>query len=616
MNKRTFVFILSLSTLAHASSLPSGVERRIETYENQHGVWMEATSDLEVYSEGNALSNRYLYRTIPLGTKFEVLRRNDNMTLVRLQDGQVAFLRRRFQNKWEKSTPYNAAKETAKSAIVPPIAKELPAKPTTAPAPVIPKIINEGAASREIPTNPKTSAAAPISAEDPKAGFTFNRGNSAFSMDNNISTSDVIANMKKDEPAARPSDSQPAIEPQNPNAPPVSHTSTLGGMVSRAFDRIASTVVGVLPDPAHDKAVAEAKAKANTNTQVADLNISSARVIAADDYPQINQAQNSVAAKEVGVPVTEVKTETSLPSDVVTTSAEMMDKALNGPAKEIAAKEEVQETAKADESKPLVINPSGTATDFLQTLSCDSLDSEKFQCYRKNVLEIESQYVGRTGGYGSRASRGRAKDPMHPTGSCYRFVKQGDRGFGAESCNFLGDYEDTAASNARNVMPRKFGLIDLLQLNSKNKTLSNLLAKEGLPPISADFAKKMAAILKTPSQSVLRPIGGVHVYCGGQWGHIEVKTSQYTYASDFRRPKAGDQWIPGRTLCGLMMRPETFVSTYKKYLQGQIPGERASCQAKLKSNSAFHASFADYLRDWNRAAAVEPNKSIRRGGQS
>src|SRR5690606_31651301 len=110
--------------------------------------------------------------------------------------------------------------------------------------------------------------------------------------------------------------------------------------------------------------------------------------------------------------------------------------------------------------------------------------------------------------------------------------------------------------------------------------------------------KEIIKLLSNKSKPEIRPIGGVQILKptryranssgGDKHGHIEVKTSVYTYASDGRRASPGDVWIGNRTLYGYMMRPEVFLNAYRSYIHGKLPGGKAQCAAKIKENTGFH----------------------------
>lgn len=238
---------------AMADSLPRGVERRIERYEGRKGSWMESLSELEVYSEGNALTQKYRYRTIPAGTKFEVLRWNDHMTLVRLQDGQVAFLRRKFQENWQKSNGEvgKAGAETMKATPPPlPISKkeaQIPAPQVTAPTSPEPTVVPPPVAKVSAPApqlDPVDETAKWGSISDtvvfqPEGKSLFSIGN-----DGTYTSSDIAAMIKQKESAVpAPADvSVPATEGKKVD--PSKNSGGLTGYLNRIAAKALGTLVG------------------------------------------------------------------------------------------------------------------------------------------------------------------------------------------------------------------------------------------------------------------------------------------------------------------------------------------------------------------------------------
>lgn len=89
---------ISAASAAQSSrAIPPEVLRRTQIYKASDSPWMmEVTRELVVYSEGDATSARYQYRTAHPGEKFKVLAWNENMARVKFENGEVGFVRRKM----------------------------------------------------------------------------------------------------------------------------------------------------------------------------------------------------------------------------------------------------------------------------------------------------------------------------------------------------------------------------------------------------------------------------------------------------------------------------------------------------------------------------------------
>lgn len=85
--------IIALSPIAQGRA---GSLQQLKSNKNtKTGLWMDVLKEIDIYSRGDGRGEKYKVGTIKPGQKFEVLEWNQHMSLVRLDNGKLAFLRRK-----------------------------------------------------------------------------------------------------------------------------------------------------------------------------------------------------------------------------------------------------------------------------------------------------------------------------------------------------------------------------------------------------------------------------------------------------------------------------------------------------------------------------------------
>lgn len=657
-------FEIAAVAASSSRAIPPEVLRRTEFYRNADSQWlMEVTSDLVVYSEGDATSSRYEYRTAKAGERFKVLAWNNNMARVKFENGEVGFVRRRVIDP-ENLGPRNWSERIVQ--VTPPVARtavSAPQRPTVAndQRPEIPRVTTEitsmTPATNTVPglvvvdslkDKPSTAASGIFSwfsppadeakAETPKLEARKEekkesaavqtaqqttpdqpetRHNPTLGLDPLTTGHHVVPTSTAPANHTEPTAVVPEGKPENKkdNKPEVATTASPAPKKETAAAGNQTTLpretdFPVIADPAtevpkDDKAAAATPTTVTPNTVTPNLVTTSPLRPQTNLPPLLNQSLASLAS----APPSTTAITPSLSGRRLDRPNRVTANLEPPPTEPPAARDNIR--ADAPRLEPTG-RPSGTAVDLLQAMSCQAVEDRRFQCYKKNSHQLVGRYANRAGG---RISLSGSKPVGRSLSWCYKYVKMSNVGPSGVNCGFFQDNGQALARQAVSVMPSN-GFVNVYRVSD----MRNVLQAAGITEINEKILSEMAKHVSSSGVRArgagrdYRPIGSIQVYSNGKRpGHIETKTTQATYTSDYASVNPIDLKSGNYPLLGTFVKKTIFIEAYKKYANGLMSQEVGSCRTLLaqSANSNFMGSQGGQTQ-----ARYSGSRQRRQGGRN